>query len=162
MKKSYERPIIQPLQNGSMNKFGQRSAFQPVTAIDNNLVADLVDSYGSPLFVFSERTIRETFSQAKRAFSTRYPKVQFAWSYKTNYLNAICRVFHQLGSWAEVVSGLEYEKALRNGVDPKQILFNGPDKTDAELRLASVNGSPIHIDHLDELYRLTEIARESM
>ncbi len=160
MKKSYERPIIQPLQNGSMNKFGQRSAFQPVTAIDNNLVADLVDSYGSPLFVFSERTIRETFSQAKRAFSTRYPKVQFAWSYKTNYLNAICRVFHQLGSWAEVVSGLEYEKALRNGVDPKQILFNGPDKTDAELRLASVNGSPIHIDHLDELYRLTEIARE--
>lgn len=160
MKKSYERPIIQPLHNGSMNKYGQRSAYQPVTSIDGFPVSGLIAKYGSPLFVFSERTIRDTFAQAKRAFTTRYPNVQFAWSYKTNYLNAICRVFHQMGSWAEVVSGLEYQKAIQNGVDPKQILFNGPDKTDDELRRAATNGSPIHIDHLDELYRLTEIARE--
>lgn len=160
MKKSYERPIIQPLHNGSMNKYGQRSAYQPVTTIDGNRVADLIAKHGSPLFVFSERSIRDSFAQAKRAFTTRYPNVQFAWSYKTNYLNAICQVFHQMGSWAEVVSGLEYQKAIQNGVDPKQILFNGPDKTDDELRRAATNGSPIHIDHLDELYRLTEIARE--
>ena len=37
---------------------------------------------------------------------------------------------------------------------------NGPDKTDADLREAIKNNSPIHIDHLDELYRLTEIATE--
>jgi diaminopimelate decarboxylase len=160
MKKSYERPIIQPLHNGSMNKYGQRSAYQAVTELDGIPISDLLDEFGSPLFVFSEQKIRDTYQQAYRAFSTRYPKVQFAWSYKTNYLNAVCQVYHQLGSWAEVVSGMEYEKAILNGVDPQHILFNGPDKTDDELRLASKNGSPIHIDHLDELYRLTEIARE--
>lgn len=160
MKKSYERPIIQPLHNGSMNKYGQRSAYQAVKEIDGIPISDLLDEFGSPLFVFSEQKIRDTYQQAYRAFSTRYPKVQFAWSYKTNYLNAVCQVYHQLGSWAEVVSGMEYEKAILNGVDPTHILFNGPDKTDDELRLASKNGSPIHIDHLDELYRLTEIARE--
>jgi hypothetical protein len=62
--------------------------------------------------VISERTIRKTYQNAVRAFKTRYPKVQFAWSYKTNYIDAVCNVFHQEGSWAEVVSIFEkeYEK----------------------------------------------------
>jgi diaminopimelate decarboxylase len=84
--------------------------------------------------------------------------VQFAWSYKTNYINAVCNIYHQEGSWAEVVSGFEYQKALNNGVPGEKIIFNGPDKTDEDLRSAIENNSPIHIDHLDELYRLTEIA----
>jgi diaminopimelate decarboxylase len=41
-----------------------------------------------------------------------------------------------------------------------KIIFNGPDKTDEDLRSAINHNSPIHIDHLDELYRLTEIAEE--
>lgn len=160
MKKTYERPIITPLHSGLMNKFGTRRQFEPMTHIDGVSVQSLLSTYGSPLFVFSERTIRETYRDAVRAFSTRYPKVQFAWSYKTNYLNAICQVFHSEGAWGEVVSGMEYQKALQNGVPPARILFNGPDKTNEELRMATENDSPIHIDHLDELYRLIEIARE--
>ncbi|MCB0430801.1 MAG: alanine racemase [Flavobacteriales bacterium] len=157
-KKAYERPIIKPLNTGMMNKFGTRTEYAPVTHIDGQAVKDLIEKYGSPLFVLSERKIRENYRQAKRIFKTRYPKVQFAWSYKTNYLNAVCDVFHQEGSWAEVVSRFEYEKALKNGVPGDKILFNGPDKTDEDLQLAIKNDSPIHIDHLDELYRLTELA----
>ena len=156
----YERPVITPLNTGMTNKFGSRTEYRPMTHIDHVAVKDLIKDYGSPLFVFSERKIRENIRNAKRLFETRYPKVQFAWSYKTNYLDAICRVFHQEGSWAEVVSGFEYEKALANGVPGEKILFNGPDKTEDDLRLAVKHNSPIHIDHLDELYRLTEIARE--
>ncbi|MCS7074654.1 MAG: diaminopimelate decarboxylase, partial [Bacteroidia bacterium] len=156
MKKQYERPLIQPLNKGLMNKFGMKTEYTPVTHIDGVSVKQLITNYGSPLFVVSERTIRETYRQAARAFKTRYPKVQFAWSYKTNYNNAICNIFHQEGSWAEVVSRFEYEKALKNGVPGDKILFNGPDKTDEDLRLAIENDSPLHIDHLDELYRLTE------
>lgn len=159
-KKLYERPIIRPLNTGMMNKFGTRTEYMPVTHIEGASVRDLIKKYGSPLFVFSERQIRENYRNAKRAFVTRYPKVQFAWSYKTNYLNAICNIFHQEGSWAEVVSRMEYDKAVKNGVPGSMILFNGPDKTDDDLRLAIVNDSPIHIDHLDELYRLTELAGE--
>jgi diaminopimelate decarboxylase len=86
--------------------------------------------------------------------------VQFAWSYKTNYLDAVCRIYHREGSWAEVVSGFEYEKALRNGVDGKKIIFNGPDKSKADLINAIRNDSLIHIDHLDELYDLIELSGE--
>ncbi|MCF6201073.1 MAG: alanine racemase, partial [Hydrogenimonas sp.] len=143
-----------------MNKFGTRTEYTPVTHIDGVSVKSLIEEYGSPLFVFSERKIRENIRDAKRIFETRYPKVQFAWSYKTNYLNAICRIFHQEGSWAEVVSIFEYHKAVGNGVPPEKILFNGPDKTDEDLRISVKNDSLIHIDHLDELYRLIEIADE--
>jgi diaminopimelate decarboxylase len=159
-KKIYERPIIRPLNTGMMNKFGTRTEYMPVTHIDGVSVKSLIKQYGSPLFVFSERQMRDNIRAAKRTFETRYPKVQFAWSYKTNYLNAICNVFHQEGSWAEVVSRFEYDKALNNGVSGDKIIFNGPDKTDEDLREAIKNNSPIHIDHLDELYRLTEIATE--
>jgi diaminopimelate decarboxylase len=157
-KKQYERPIIKPLNTGIMNKFGTRTEYAAMTHIDGVSVSSMIEEHGSPLFVLSERKIRENYRTAKRIFETRYPKVQFAWSYKTNYLNAVCNTFHQEGSWGEVVSRFEYEKAINNGVPGEKIIFNGPDKTDADLRLCIENDSPIHIDHLDELYRLTELA----
>ncbi len=153
----YERPVIKKLETGMPNKFGLRTEYTPMTHIDGIAVKDLVKEYGSPLYVISESTIRSTVNKARKAFTTRYPKVQFAWSYKTNYLNAVCNVFHQEGSWAEVVSGFEYEKAIRNGVDGKKIIFNGPDKSEADLRKAINNESLVHIDHLDELYTILEI-----
>lgn len=158
IKLKYERPVIKTLNKGVSNKFGAQQGFIPHTHIDGVAVKDLTAQYGSPLFVISERTIRDTYRQAKSAFTTRYPNVQFAWSYKTNYMNAVCNVFHQEGSWAEVVSRFEYEKALHNGVPGDKIIFNGPDKTEDDHRTAIENGSPIHIDHLDELYGLIELS----
>lgn len=159
-KKTYERPLIRKLETGMPGKFGLRNDLAPATHIDNIAVSELVENFGSPLFVISEQTIVQTLNKAKRAFTTRYPRVQFAWSYKTNYMDAVCRIFHREGAWAEVVSGFEYEKALRNGVDGKKIIFNGPEKSRADLTKAIKNDSLIHIDHLDELYELVEVAGE--
>jgi diaminopimelate decarboxylase len=103
----YERPIIKKMSTGLMNKFGTRTENIPVTHIESVPVKSLIDEFGSPLFVISEKQIRRNYQNATRIFKTRYPKVQFAWSYKTNYLVAVCRIFHQEGSWAEVVSGVE-------------------------------------------------------
>jgi len=154
----YESPSIQKMNTGLMNKFGTRSEYEPVKQIDGVSVHTMMAQYGSPLFVLSERTIRNNYQHAVRAFSTRYPKVQFAWSYKTNYLNSVCRIFHQEGSWSEVVSGFEYRKALGNGVPGNKIIFNGPEKTNEELEMAANNGSLIHIDHFDELFQLIELS----
>jgi diaminopimelate decarboxylase len=156
----YERPLIQRVNTGILNKFGTRTEYNPVSHIDGLSVSEMLEEFGSPLFVLSEKTIRSTYKEAFRAFSNRYPKVQFAWSYKTNYINAVCNIYHQEGAWAEVVSGFEYQKALSNGVPGNRIIFNGPDKTDEEIILALKNKSLLHIDHLDELYRITEIAEE--
>jgi diaminopimelate decarboxylase len=157
MKKKYERPTIKKMNTGIMNKFGSRTDFDPVSDIDGVAVKKLIAEYGSPVFVLSEKKIRKNYQAAVRSFKTRYPKVQFAWSYKTNYLNAVCKIFHQEGSWAEVVSGFEYQKALNNGVPGNQIIFNGPDKKEADLILAIQNHSLIHVDHFDELYLLISI-----
>ncbi|MEI6680984.1 MAG: diaminopimelate decarboxylase [Bacteroidota bacterium] len=157
-KTRYERPVIKKLETGMPNKFGTKTEYEPLTHIDGVAVNDLISKYGSPLFVISEKTVRNTIKKAKKAFETRYPKVQFAWSYKTNYLNAVCSIFHQEGSWAEVVSGFEYDKAINLGVDGRKIIFNGPDKSEQDLTKAIMNDSLIHIDHLDELYSITELA----
>ena len=152
--------MIKKLETGMPNKFGTRTEYEPKTHIDGVAVDKLIQEYGSPLFVISEKTIRNTIKKARKAFETRYPKVQFAWSYKTNYLNAVCSIFHQEGSWAEVVSGFEYDKAINLGVDGRKIIFNGPDKSEQDLTKAINNDSLIHIDHLDELYSITELAEK--
>ncbi|MFM2286205.1 MAG: hypothetical protein RLZZ543_1702 [Bacteroidota bacterium] len=155
----YERPIITPLNGGVSNKFGTKSLHDPVSTIDGVSVSSIIEQYGSPVFILSERKIRNLYKDAYRAFSSRYPKVQFAWSYKTNYINAVCNIFHQEGSWAEVVSVFEFKKALNNGVSGKNIIFNGPDKTADDLQLAISHDALIHIDHLDELYQLISISK---
>ena len=159
-KKKFERPLINKINAGVPDKFGMKTRIRPVTHIDNLAVEALTKEYGSPFFVISEKKIRNTFQEAKRAFSTRYPRVQFAWSYKTNYLNAVCNIFHQEGSWAEVVSGFEYEKALANGVEGKHIIFNGPGKSEADLEKAIDHESLIHVDHFDELYLIIRLVKK--
>jgi diaminopimelate decarboxylase len=159
-KEKFERPVISKIHAGVPDKFGMSTHIQPISHIDDVPVQDLLNEFGSPLYVVSERNIRETYQKAYTAFKTRYPKVQFAWSYKTNYLNAVCQVYHQEGSWAEVVSGFEYEKAIANGVPGNRIIFNGPDKSSHDIKKSIENGSYIHIDHLDELYEVRKISTE--
>ncbi len=156
----YERPVITKLNTGISNKFGTRTEYTPVTDIDGVSVKSIIKEHGSPCFVISEKQLRKNIRSAQRAFKTRYPKVQFAWSYKTNYINAVCNVFHQEGIWAEVVSGFEYQKAIQNGVPGNKILFNGPDKTTEELKTAMENNSVIHLDHFDELFEVSAMAEE--
>lgn len=159
-KKIYERPVLRKVVEGIPNKFGSLKRLRPIETIDNVAIDEIIDKYGSPVFILSEKTIRETYKTAYRAFSTRYPKVQFAWSYKTNYLDAVCRIFHQEGAWAEVVSGFEYEKALDNNIPGNKIIFNGPDKSTEDLMRAIRNNSIIHIDHFDELYTIIKLVEE--
>ncbi len=156
----YERPVINRVQSGIPDKFGAKYRVEPRLEIDGHAVKELLRDHGSPVYVVSESTIRQSCRDIQRAFSVRYPKVQFAWSYKTNYLDAVCRIFHQEGFWAEVVSWFEYEKALGNGTDPKKVIFNGPGKTESELEQAIRQGSLIHIDHFDELYLIIRLSRK--
>ncbi|MGM0576717.1 MAG: diaminopimelate decarboxylase [Myxococcota bacterium] len=158
-KPRYERPVLVRHRMGMMNKFSRVGAAQPLTEIDGVPVAELVEAYGSPLFVFSERTLVERYRELHDVFSRRHPKVRIAWSYKTNYLDGICRVFHREGAWAEVVSEFEYDKARHLGIPGERIHFNGPYKTEAVLEKVLPEGALIHIDHFDELAAAEEVAR---
>jgi diaminopimelate decarboxylase len=152
------KPSLIVHRTGLVNKFGAARRETWSEELFGVPVARLIGDHGSPLFVFSESRLRENIKHLQQAFEARYPRVQYAWSYKTNYLAAICNVFHQEGAWAEVVSAFEYDKARASGVPGKQILFNGPHKTRAALERAVHEEAHIHVDHLDELYLLEEIA----
>ncbi len=131
-------------------------------AIDDVSVNDIADEFGTPLFVVSENNLKHNFGKFKQAFISEYGKVAVAYSYKTNYLPAICKVLNNIGAWAEVASGFEMHIAKKIGVDPSKIIFNGPAKTDDEIALAvSSRIRMINIDSLSELHRIKRISENT-
>jgi len=157
----YEKPTINRVDFAMASKYGSPLKTQRIKSeIDGVSVNDLVEKFGSPLFVFSQRQIIDKYKEFKEEFTSRYPEVEFWWSYKTNYLDAICKVYHKLGSKAEVVSEFEYQKARRLGIEGKDIIFNGPYKPKEALKVAVEEGAKIHIDHWYEINDLEEIAEE--
>jgi diaminopimelate decarboxylase len=160
VKANYEKPVIQKHQTGMMNKFGSSPFYQKKVRkeIEGVSIDELIEKYSSPLFVFSEQRIRSKYREMYQAFSTRYPNIQFGWSYKTNYNSAICSIYHQEGAIAEVVSEMEYEKARKLGVPGNNIIFNGPQKSMKALEKAVSEEAMIHVDHLDEVNDLEKIA----
>jgi len=157
----YEPPTIARNTAGLMNKVGHRGSLASKTQIDGVEVERLIKDFGSPLFVFSEAALQRSIGEARSAIDMHLPQARLCWSYKTNYLGALCAIFHKAGSLAEVVSGMEYEKARRLGVPGNEIVFNGPAKTEAELRRAIAERAIIHADHFEELRLIERIAEES-
>ncbi|MCM2323056.1 MAG: alanine racemase [Oligoflexia bacterium] len=160
MKKRYESPTLTRQVGGVTNKFGLGLGGKAHDRIDGVSITELRERYGSPLFIYSERTLKEKHRELQDAFSHRYPRFRHAWSYKTNYLKAICRSFQRLGSWAEVVSMMEYEMARSLGVPGRQIVFNGPYKPYESLKRALGDEAIVNIDSFDELEDVERIAGE--
>ncbi len=158
MKPAYERPVLVRHVTGANGKFGAIPPVQPMSTFDGFDIEDLVATYGSPLFVFSERMLRSRVRSLREELARRFADFTIAWSYKTNYLSAICRVLHQEGAWGEVVSGLELRKALHHGVPGDRIIFNGPSKSARDLELAFRSGALVQINHLDELALAEKVA----
>ena len=167
MNDTYTPPLIsgelgQGTQQAATDRnFYARGVHTPALAeIDGVPVPDLVKQFGSPLFVFSEKDLRAKAQHMKSAFASRYPKTSFAWSVKTNYLDAIIRIFRSEGWMAEVVSDFEYQKVRKLGIPGSDIVFNGPHKSLAALEVAIKEGALIHIDNWDELSHLEELAKD--
>jgi diaminopimelate decarboxylase len=143
------------------NFYAHGSHVPALSQIDGVSIAGLVKEFGSPLFVFSEHNLREKARHLRDAFKSRYPATSFAWSFKTNYLGAICQIFRDEGWIAEVVSDFEYEKACKLGFSGSEIVFNGPHKPRAILERAVKEGALIQIDNWDELNTLEDLTRKS-
>lgn len=171
MDQKVERDYVGPVVTGELgrtstesaeerNPYATGSGVETLTEIDGVAVNDLVGEFGSSLFVFSEKTLREKAKRMREAFHSRYEKTEFFWSVKTNYLQAICKIMKDEGWNAEVVSDFEYGVAQHIGFDGSQIVFNGPYKPYEDLKMAMENGSLVQIDNWDELALLEEVAEE--
>lgn len=110
--------------------------------------------HGTPVFVCLEQTIAANVAILRRRLVPQVP-VSIYYSYKTNWLPGVGKILHRLGLGAEVVSGFELHLARRIGVPDNRILFNGPGKSDEELRNAlSPPVGALHLDSVSELNRL--------
>ncbi len=155
---AYEPPSLSPLTFTAISKHLVADVL-PGTAFDEPYdAAQLMARFGSPLFVVSEVALRGQYRAFLDTFEADGIDTRVAYSYKTNYLPAICAILHEEGAWAEIVSGMEYELALALGVDPREIIFNGPYKTRDELHKALGQGSIVAIDNSDELNAVGEVA----
>ena len=127
--------------------------------IDDVSALELIREYGTPLFVISEKQVRQNYNRLHRAFS-KYPKCVIAYSYKTNYLPAVCDILHQEGAGAEVVSAFELLLAKKLGVSSSKIIFNGPGKSDSEIEMIIDDDiALVNADSIEELERINQIAK---
>ena len=81
---------------------------------------------GSPFYLVDRCRFEANFNALTAAFSSRYKPFTLAYSYKTNYLPYLCGIVRDEGGWAEVVSRMEYDLAIKVGQDPKKVLSRLP------------------------------------
>jgi len=134
-----------------MNKFGCEPNMHPSRIIEGIPVKSLINEFGRPYLSFSEAQSVQIFILLTGLLKQDIPRYNLHGHTKTNYLDAVWQSISSEGSWAEVVSGSNTERLCQTNVPGDKIIFNGPDKSEDDLKLALKNNSLIHIDHLDEL-----------
>ena len=117
----------------------------------------LADRFGTPLYVYSARELREAFLGYDRAFAAVPHRICYA--VKANGCGPVLRLFAGLGAGADIVSGGELKAALRGGFPPERIVFSGVGKSEAELREGLAAGiGEFNAESEDEIARLSAIA----
>lgn len=126
--------------------------------INNNTIENLREQFGEAFYILNTEQFRKNFLELRNTFSTIYPNFNIAYSYKTNYIPKLCRIVNTLGGYAEVVSDMELEIALRIGVRPEKIIWNGPIKNPSALEQFALSGGTVNMDSHEELEFIRELA----
>jgi len=126
--------------------------------VDWTHIDGLAHEYGPSFYLVDLEQFKQNVQRFLAAFRRHYPHTNIGHSYKTNYLPPICTTAHELGAYAEVVSGMEYQLARGFGVPGSRIIFNGPIKLYDELETALLARALVNCDSLTELERIALIA----
>ncbi len=142
----------------------------PLTARINNQdcleiggcdVQNLVQQFGSPLYILDEKTLRVACRQYRDSFKRYYQgESQVLYASKAWSCLAVCAIAHQEGLGIDVVSGGELHTALTAGVSPSKIYLHGNNKSREELALAIEAKATIVVDNWHELKTLVEMGSQ--
>lgn len=126
--------------------------------LSKDIILKLSKEHGNAFYLLDSVRFRNNFQDLMDAFLAYYEKFNIAYSYKTNYIPKLCNIVNELGGYAEVVSDMEMEIALRCGVPPERIIWNGPIKSrDKSIQLL-IAGGMVNIDSLQEAEFIAEMA----
>ena len=124
--------------------------------VDDLPIAEIVDKYGTPAYVYSNSKIQKNY--IKYADALREGDL-ICYAVKANSNIHILKELVQLGSGFDVVSGNELKRCIEAGADPKKIVFSGVAKSSEELELAISNEIlSINIESEDEFDRIVAIS----
>jgi len=124
---------------------------------ENVAVESLVKKHGSPLYIYSQRTLTEHFRKLDQALSPVDHLICFAM--KSNSNMAVMNTLAGLGGGFDIVSEGELHRAMAAGADPGKCVFAGVGKTEAEIEFALRQGVySFNAESEPELIRINRIA----
>lgn len=130
--------------------------------IDGCNATELLESFGSPLNVVVEKTLRANYRRVHTAFATRWPaNVNVMYAIKANSNPVIRSIVNDEGAGGDCFSAGEVYATFQGGASPETIAMNGSDKSEAELRLALDHGVCINIDDEEEIDALESLCEET-
>ena len=111
---------------------------------------ELVEQFGTPLFVYDEDHLRRACREAVAAWGDGV-----AYATKAFLCRAMARLAHEEGMHLDVASGGELHVVLSAGVPPERLILHGNNKSAAELATALEKAvGRIVVDSFDEIARL--------
>lgn len=121
-------------------------------------VRGLASKFGTPLYVYSAKTVLGHFLKLKSAFSSIKPLISY--SVKANSSLSLLKLLIGKGAGLDIVSGGELYRAKKVNCPAKKIVYASVGKTDAEIRDAINYGILMfNIESLPELVRVNNISR---
>jgi len=124
--------------------------------IEDISATQLLEQFGSPLYAFSESTLRDNYRRIHRAFNDAWPgPVNIMYAIKANTNLAVRAILHQEGAGGDCFSEGELYATFKAGADPGKIALNGGYKSEASLRIAVERGIVVNIDAENEIDQQT-------
>ena len=122
-------------------------------------VIDLVQRYGTPLYVVDEETLRIACREYQNAF-LNYPNIKMMYASKALCTSAITKIIDSEGFGFDTVSQGEIYTVHKAGVDMSKVLFNGNNKTENEMELAlDLNVGRFSVDNFYEAEVLNKLSQ---
>ncbi len=120
-------------------------------------VEKLALELGTPLYIYSEKTLKRHYRVFDRAFKKAPHLV--CYSVKANSNLSVIKSFSDEGSGFDIVSGGELYRVLKAGADPSRVVFSGVGKTAEEMSAALKAGILMfNVESPEELRLLDEVA----
>jgi diaminopimelate decarboxylase len=124
------------------------------------IAKDLAAKASPPFYVLNGDAIRSTTEDFRDSFARIFPHgLSLHYSFKTNSDPRVLKTLREAGMGAEVSTGQELALALQLGFRAQDVLFDGPGKTGQEIPLLLDQQVALHVDSLDELYFVLDMAR---
>jgi len=120
-------------------------------------VSDLMNLYGSPLYIYSKSQIEFNWKIFEKSFG-EHPHL-ICYAVKANSNLAVLNILANLGSGFDIVSLGELERVIASGGDPSKCVFSGVAKTENSIRKALEYGIYcFNVESEDELDRIESVA----